>query len=369
MVFDTAKKAIDYFISLLNEGKKYNPIRKPALGFYGGEPLLNFGLIKKCIEYIESIYNDYEIIYTITTNGSMLDKKRANWLMEHDFIIFVSLDGPEDEHDRLRIYENGKGSFRDVIKNVTRIIRKGYKEIYCMPVFDWKSDLFKREEFFNRNDIPSVARIALVNNIEGCRYYEQFTEKDYSAFLGQLERARSCYYKDLNLQRGKEKLSFFDKLVGLDPGEDLFKSVSIYIQPLIMPFTGACIPGRKLFVDVYGNYHACERVNSSFPIGNVNDGLNFEKISKLIVGYLRSMDKCPSCKVSRKCTYCYQNFMTDNGFSPSSTVCENIESIKKASFARSFNIAEIYPEFVEESNYKHKNIKKYYGDDRNVFQT
>lgn len=48
--------------------------------------------------------------------------------MEHDFIIFVSLDGPEDEHDRLRIYENGKGSFRDVIKNVTRIIRKGYKE-------------------------------------------------------------------------------------------------------------------------------------------------------------------------------------------------------------------------------------------------
>ncbi|WP_336247428.1 radical SAM protein [Methanothrix soehngenii] len=146
MDFDTAKKAIDYFISLLNEGKKYNPIRKPALGFYGGEPLLNFGLIKKCIEYIESIYNDYEIIYTITTNGSMLDKKRANWLMEHDFIIFVSLDGPEDEHDRLRIYENGKGSFRDVIKNVTRIIRKGYKEIYCMPVFDWKSDLFKRED-------------------------------------------------------------------------------------------------------------------------------------------------------------------------------------------------------------------------------
>lgn len=52
MDFNIAKKAIDYYFMLLQEGERYNPLRKPVVGFYGGEPLLNFKLIKKCVIYI-----------------------------------------------------------------------------------------------------------------------------------------------------------------------------------------------------------------------------------------------------------------------------------------------------------------------------
>jgi uncharacterized protein len=362
MDFIIAKKAIDCYLSLLEEGKRYNPLRKPVIGFYGGEPLLNFKLIKTCVEYIENKYSSWNVLHVITTNGSLLDREKANWFMEHDFVISISLDGPEAEHNRLRVYSNGRGTFSDVIENISPMMEARYKEIYSLPVFDWKSDLFKREEFFIRKDIPPVARASLVTNVEGCKYYEQFTKEDYLAFLGQLEMARTYYFKDLNNQIQKEKASFFDKLVGQIPGDDLFNGISIYPPPPIMPLTGACVPGRKMFVDVNGNYHVCERVNNAFPIGNVDEGLNFEKIGKLISDYISHMDKCLSCKVSRKCTCCYQTFTTDKEFSYSSKVCEKIESFRKDSFVKSFSIAESNPEFVEETDYRYKNVKKHYGE-------
>jgi uncharacterized protein len=129
-----------------------------------------------------------------------------------------------------------------------------------------------------------------------------------------------------------------------------------------MPLTGACIPGTKIFVDIKGNYHICERVNSTFPIGNVNEGLNFEKINELIAHYINCMDKCIDCKVSRKCNHCYQMFMTDKGFSFSSKVCEKIEPNMMDSFVNTFVIAETNPKFVEKTNYKYQNIKKHYGE-------
>jgi uncharacterized protein len=63
MDFNTAIKAIDYYFLLLKDGKRFNPLRKASIGFYGGEPLLNFWLIKACVEYIEEKYrHDIEIL-------------------------------------------------------------------------------------------------------------------------------------------------------------------------------------------------------------------------------------------------------------------------------------------------------------------
>jgi uncharacterized protein len=362
MNFTTAKKAIDYFFSLLREGKKYNPIRKSAIGFYGGEPLLNFKLIKECVEYIKNSNSDINIMYGMTTNGSLLDEEKANWLMEHDFVISISLDGPEEEHDRLRVYDNGKGTFKDIMKNINPIMASGYKKIFSLPVYDWKSDLFKREDFFNRTDVPDVLRASLVNDLGGCRYYDQFTIDDRNNYLKQIEIARDFYFKDTYYQTKRDKTSFFDRLVGKGPGDDIFRGVSIYLPPSIMPVTNSCLPGRKIFVDVRGDFHICEKVNDTFPIGNVDEGLNFKKICDLLKDYFRHMDKCSECKVTRKCGQCFRMFMTDNGFLCSSYVCKKIEAIRKASFARSLSIAEQNPEFVDCKNYRYANIKKHYGD-------
>ena len=277
MNFPIAKKAIDYYFSLLEEGKKYNPLRSPSVGFYGGEPLLNFELIKKCVEYIEGEYKNWKTRYTLTTNGSLLDKEKIDWLVVHDFTIAISLDGPENEHNRLRVYSNGGGTYRDVMKNVNIIMNMGYKNVFSLPVFDWRSDLFAMEEFFSRYDVPPVMITNLINDVNGCRYYEQFTKEDYLAHLRQLEIATSYYFAESNRNLCDERPSFFDKLVGQVPGSILFDATSIYSHNTIMPFTGACVPGRKIFVDANGMFHACERINSAFPLGDIYEGLNFEK--------------------------------------------------------------------------------------------
>ena len=354
MNFTIAKKAIDYYLSLLKEGRRYNPIRKPSMGFYGGEPLLNFKLIKECVEYIEKIYSSCGMRYNLTTNGSLLDEEKADWLMQHNFSISISLNGPEGEHDRLRVYSNGKGTFGDIMKNVRHIVDEGYEKIYSILVFDWKSDLFNIEKFFNRVDVPPLLNISLVSNVKGCKYYEQFTKKDYLVFLASLKKARRCYFKEFSHQR--QKVSFFDKLIGEPLGSVLFDTISIYSPLPIMPFTGACVPGRKVFADVDGNFHTCEKINNNYPFGNVDDGLNFEKISKLMSDYISSMDKCPTCKVRRRCRNCYQNFATDKGFLHSSEVCRHVESAMRRSIVEAFEIAEIDPEFVEEIiNIRYKN--------------
>jgi uncharacterized protein len=359
MDFSIAKKALDNYFSLLKEGNRYNPMRKPAIGFYGGEPLLNFKLIKECVDYIDNEYGNYEVKYNITTNGSLLDEKKANWLMKYNFSISVSLDGPEEEHNRNRVYGNGRGTFRDVIKNIDRITHKGYDKIDCISVYDWKTNIFKLDDFFKRDYAPRISDSSSVNGGVDCSYFERFSANDRLEFLEQLQRARDYYFEGLNYQKQKE--SFLDTLIGAEVRKTLFRSYSIHTSHLI-PFTGACVPGRKIFVDVNGNYHLCERITHAFPIGNVHEGLNFEKIYELIYYYISRMDKCSDCKVSRICGNCYSSFARDEEFACSSEMCKIIESDMKESFIDAFIIAEMDPGFVEESNLKFRNIKKYYGD-------
>lgn len=362
MDFATAKKAIDYYFSLINEGKRYHPMRMPTIGFYGGEPLLNFELIKKCFEYIAEKYHDYEVLYGLTTNGSLLDAKKADWLIKHNFSISLSLDGPEEEHNRNRIYRNGKGTFKDVMKNIDPIMEQGYENIVSLPVFDWKSNFFKNEEFFNKENIPQIANISQVNEVEWGRYYGQFTDEDRRTFLERLKRASDYYFEKLDYKLENERSSYLDRLVGDPRVDDLLSSFSVYSREnSIMPFTGACVPGTKIFVDVDGYFHACERITDAFSIGNVDDGLNFEKISQLIYKYIIAMDKCSDCKSSRKCSLCYTHFMTEGGFTSSSKACERVEIQMRTSFIETFTIAEKNPDILDARS-KYMNIKKYYGD-------
>ena len=122
MDFETAKKALDYYATLIEEGRGYNPVRRPALGFYGGEPLLHFDLIKDCIHYLKTTYPHIDFLFSLTTNGTLLNKEKEDFLKEHGFLITISIDGPKDEHDRKRVYPNGGGTFKDVMKNVRRYI-------------------------------------------------------------------------------------------------------------------------------------------------------------------------------------------------------------------------------------------------------
>lgn len=95
MNFEIAKKAVDFYFKNYQLVVERNPSRVPVISFYGGEPLLNFKLIKNIVTYIKSQYHQYrdKVSFHMTTNGYLLDKEKRSFLYENNFFVLVSLDG------------------------------------------------------------------------------------------------------------------------------------------------------------------------------------------------------------------------------------------------------------------------------------
>lgn len=118
MDFDTAKLAIDEYFRLHSKREEYGLNKTPNISFYGGEPLLNFELIKQCVEYIKKI--DSSTIFYITTNGTIMTDEITKFLSENNFIVTFSLDGNKENHDRNRIVINKIGTFDVIYKNIKK---------------------------------------------------------------------------------------------------------------------------------------------------------------------------------------------------------------------------------------------------------
>lgn len=362
MSFEIAKKAIDYYFSLFEEALEVNPNKDASIGFYGGEPLLEFDLIKRCIEYTKQNYSSFEPKFNMTTNGTLLTRERADYLMENDVSIAVSLDGPKEEHDRKRVYANGKGTFDDVMENISYPISKGYEKIHALPVYDWKTDIIKVNDFFSREDIPQALVVSGVNTGFGCRYYNSFTKEDYENFRKNVEKAEKLFLEELP-SYGQNRNSYLDSFFGRDATYALFmKSTVATSRPPYIPCTGSCVPGRKIYVDCDGNYHMCERINDKFPIGNVDVGLDFERIIEVIKAYQSVLKQtgCINCKVRRMCSNCFCMFAGESGFVKMD--CSRVVEDVKSRLAHACTVGEINPEFFGQYNEQYnRELKKVTG--------
>lgn len=120
MDWDVAKKAIDSFLITIQRNQK----KKVSVRFFGGEPLLNWNLIEKAMDYIKDhLSDDIQVNYIINTNGTLIDDLRAKFLAEHSISVSLSVDGVREIHDKFRIYPNGTGSFDMVDQNMNHLIR------------------------------------------------------------------------------------------------------------------------------------------------------------------------------------------------------------------------------------------------------
>nr|WP_237076397.1 MULTISPECIES: radical SAM protein [unclassified Neglectibacter] len=115
MSFEVASQSVDFF---MERAKDKNSV---VIGFYGGEPLLEFELIKRVVSYVEENYGEKKVSYGMTTNGTLLTEDVVTFLIEKHFNIIISLDGPKDQHDKYRRFVSGKGSFDVVMENMQRI--------------------------------------------------------------------------------------------------------------------------------------------------------------------------------------------------------------------------------------------------------
>ena len=117
MTNEIGEKAIDFALQSANKNLTFE--------FQGGEPLLNFDVIKHMILYLESLVHDKNIELTIVTNFTLLDDDKLNFLLEHGVKLCTSLDGNEIIHNHNRPYKNGNGTYVDVVKRIKELKAKG----------------------------------------------------------------------------------------------------------------------------------------------------------------------------------------------------------------------------------------------------
>lgn len=118
MSFEIAKKAIDfYFLHSFD-------IPDAQIGFYGGEPLIEFEMIRRIVEYCNNEYYGKKIRYFVTTNATLLTEEKIDFLMKNNFVLTISLDGPRQYHNKNRHRVDDTGSFDIVMENIKMVYRK-----------------------------------------------------------------------------------------------------------------------------------------------------------------------------------------------------------------------------------------------------
>lgn len=118
MEAETAFKAIDWFI------EKAAKMKKVHLGFFGGEPLLNFPLMKAVVEYAQKRTKEMgkEVAFFLTSNATLLDDEIIAFFKEHQISVQISFDGPKEVQDAQRPYANGQGTYNSTVPKIKKLL-------------------------------------------------------------------------------------------------------------------------------------------------------------------------------------------------------------------------------------------------------
>ncbi|AEY67498.1 Cys-rich peptide radical SAM maturase CcpM [Clostridium sp. BNL1100] len=304
MTFETAKKAIDF---LINHSTDTQHI---SLGFYGGEPLLEFDLIKKCIEYAEEMAEGKNITFNMTTNGTLLTEEIVDYFVNHNLNLTISLDGNKEAHDKNRRFSaNGKGTFDVIMKNI-EIIKLKYpdymKKIFINIVMDTENDFGCINDFFFNSDIlnDSIMNSTYISDNyikDSYKVEEDFiVKRQYETFKMYLSKI-----KRLNEQNVSKIISIEYSILKVKMQQEwnIMKNLPDKAHP-----GGPCIAGaNRLFIDVDGNMFPCERCSETsdvMKIGHVDYGFDIDKVRNIMnIGQL-SKENCKNCWAFRLCQLC-----------------------------------------------------------------
>ncbi|MBC7361762.1 MAG: radical SAM protein [Candidatus Aminicenantes bacterium] len=305
MDFNTAKRALDYFLGIVKSEKRTRKFGTIHINFYGGEPLLNFPLIKKCVDYIEAERRNKirdRILYSITTNGTLLNEETIDYIMDHKFALAISLDGPREEHDKNRRFPDGRGSFEIVYNNLLRVLERNpeySRNITLTLTYSYNHDLRKIAEFFmkyipfeNINFRISPVRDENLLPLIPKRFLNSYREilKEYQIFLSRGKKDKKYHFLS----------SFFKNIYKPLYDKHFFTGIKRSY------YSSVCkIENFRLFVSVDGLLHICERINNHFSIGDVEKGIIYQKVKKIYDAYYKQVvAHCPLCPAINVCSVC-----------------------------------------------------------------
>lgn len=326
MTIETAKKAVDFLLEHSCDSEKI------VIGFYGGEPLLKFDFIKEIISYVQKSFVGKELLFTLTTNATLLTEEIMDYSINNNLKMVISLDGPEEIHDLNRRFADGTGSFAKILSNLQKLKDKygdDFKKILRInTVMDPKNDFDKinticENKIFKGLDLNAVVVENLFSNEETI-YSREFSEKYiYQIFIGIVSLLKLV--KDLKVS--PLILSAISSIYRFE-----MEMTGVRALPEVGAPGGPCVPGkRRLFVTVDGEFFPCEKVSEVskvMNIGNLDNGFEVKRAYDLLnIGKLTPVE-CKKCWALTKCTICAKPLEKDGKLSADAKLsrCGNVRA-------------------------------------------
>ncbi len=286
MSFETGKKALDFLVA--NSGNRINL----EVDFFGGEPLMNWKVVKELVAYGRSLEepNHKKFRFTLTTNGVLLNDEIMEFANKEMSNVVLSIDGRKSTNDKMRPHRGGQGSYEEIVPKFKKLAESREQMNYYVR------GTFTRH---NQDFAADVAHLADLG-------FEQISvepvvakpEEDYALREEDLEKLCAEYDKlalELLERRKKGKpVNFFHFMVDLEGGPCVAKRLS------------GCGSGTEyLAVTPWGDLYPCHQFvgQEEFLMGNVDEGvLRTDIRDEFKTCSVYSKDKCKECFAKFYCS-------------------------------------------------------------------
>ena len=286
MSFEVGKRALDFLIE--NSGTR----RNLEVDFFGGEPSLNFDVVKRLVEYARSIEGEKNknFRFTYTTNGMILTDDMIEFLNKECHNVVLSLDGRKEVNDHFRVDHNGKGSYDTIVPNFKRLVEsRGGKGYYVRGTFthnnvDFTNDLFHMADLgFTELSMEPVV----------CPPDDPYalTEADLPILFEQYEILAK---EMLRRERDGKPITFYHYMLDLKNGPCIYKRI-----------TGCGSGTEYMAVTPWGELFPCHQFvgDPKYSLGDVWNGVkNVERQDEFRSCNAYSRPECKECWARLYCS-------------------------------------------------------------------
>lgn len=286
MSFEVGKNAIDFLI------QKSGSRRNLEVDFFGGEPLMNFDVVKQIVEYANGQAEKFNKFFkfTITTNGVLLDDETIKYFNETMDNVVLSIDGRKEIHDLVRKTVNGKGSFDVILKNSLNFASKrGNKSYYIRGTFTKKNLDFHNDILF-LNDLGfDQLSVEPVVTDESSELY--INEQDIKIVNENYEKLAKEY---ISRRKTDKWFNFFHFFIDLEDAPCLKKRM-----------VGCGAGNEYLAVTPVGDIYPCHQFadKKDYLMGNVFDkNINQDLKRKFAESNLTTKPDCQDCIAKYYCS-------------------------------------------------------------------
>ena len=256
MSFEVGKRALDFLVE--NSGKRVNL----EVDFFGGEPLMNWDVVKRLVEYGRSIEKERgkHFRFTLTTNGVLVDDEVIEFANREMHNVVMSLDGRREVHDRFRKDYAGRGSYDTVVPKFQKFAAaRGERDYYVRGTYTHHNVDFTND-IFHLTDL-GFTQLSMEPVVCSPDDPSALTKEDLPELFRQYEILAGDM---LRREREGKPITFYHYMVDLTGGPCIYKRIS------------GCGSGTEyLAVTPWGDLYPCHQFvgDDRFLMGNVWDGV------------------------------------------------------------------------------------------------